>query len=478
MIDEIVVPKSWIIAIFRDILTLNYGKGLRKDKRDDKGDFAVFGSSGVVGYHSNCLLNHPCLIIGRKGSIGKIFKSITPCWPIDTTYYLTPPKQIDLDFLFHLFNSLGFDRMDKSTAIPGLNRDDVYKRTIILPPLNEQRRIVAKIEKLFTKLDAGMDLLKDLKVQVKRYRQAVLKSAFTGELTREWREEQLKDPNSLLNKEPASSLVVKIRKKREELEKNQKIKVRKEKLLSPIDILKLSKLPECWKWVQIGEICKVVSGKTPKGINKINNNNGLPFFKVADMNRAENRIYMRKAGIYLNVRQIKELKPKVVKRKTVIFPKRGGAIATNKIRIINKDSAFDLNIMGVCPLIFPDKYFFYLISSVNLITLSDGSNVPQINHHDIEPLVIPFAPLSEQKVIIEEIDKHFSIADELEKFIDQSIKQGKKLRQSILKKAFEGKLVPQDPNDEPASVLLKKIKAEKAKREAEEKSRRKKSKRK
>jgi len=85
-------------------------------------------------------------------------------------------------------------------------------------------------------------------------------------------------------------------------------------------------------------------------------------------------------------------------------------------------------------------------------------------------ITIPICSVLEQRKIVEIIDHHISIADEIEKTVDQSIKQSDRLRQSILKKAFEGKLVPQDPTDEPAELLLERIKAEKAKRETENKT--------
>ena len=89
---------------------------------------------------------------------------------------------------------------------------------------------------------------------------------------------------------------------------------------------------------------------------------------------------------------------------------------------------------------------------------------------DVENIVFPLPPLPEQHRIIEEIERHFSIADQTEKTVEHSLKQAERLRRSILKRAFEGKLVPQDPNDEPAEKLLARIKAEKAKREAEKKA--------
>lgn len=342
---------------------------------------------------------------------------------------------------------------------PRVNFETLSQFVFSLPPLPEQNRIVAKIEELFTKLDAGVEDLKKVKEQLKSYRQSVLKHAFGGKLTAEWREEH-KD-----ELEPASNLLERIK---EERKKDVKWKYKE---LSPADIPELPELPEGWVWTRVGEICQIISGQTPKGINEQGSEGEIPYFKVGDMNKLGNEIYMFHSDIALDLDVIDKLGLRIQDKGTIIFPKRGGAIGTNKKRILAQPSAYDLNIMGVYPLIMPYLFFYYWILSVNLITLSDGSNVPQINHKDIEPLRFPLPLIPEQHQIVEEIERRFSIADEVEKTVNKSLKQADRLRQSILKRAFEGKLVPQDPTDEPAIVLLERIKAERENRKLENKTR-------
>ena len=171
---------------------------------------------------------------------------------------------------------------------------------------------------------------------------------------------------------------------------------------------------------------------------------------------------MRTAEITLDNDEIERLRIHVREQGTVVFPKRGGAIATNKKRILSCPSAYDLNIMGVLPYIVPTDFFYQWLLSIDLAALSDGSNVPQLNHKDINPLPFPLPPLSEQQAIISEVESRLSIAEAVEKTITVELKRAEQLRQSILKKAFSGKLVPQDPSDEPASILLERIRAEKS----------------
>ena len=123
----------------------------------------------------------------------------------------------------------------------------------------------------------------------------------------------------------------------------------------------------------------------------------------------------------------------------------------------------------------PEFIYFMCISSQfqrMIIDSASSTTLPILNKSRFKLLQFPLAPFAEQIQIVEEIEQRLSVADEIEKTIDQSLKQSDRLRQSILKKAFEGKLVPQDPTDEPAELLLERIKAEKAKQEAKNKTKR------
>lgn len=361
-------------------------------------------------------------------------------------------------FIFYLMRS--FEKIlstsGTGTTFNAITGDQLKSIYMPLPPLLEQKRIIAKIEELFTRLDKGVEALEKIKKELKRYRQSVLKSAFEGRLTEQWRKEN-KDKI-----EPANKLLERISKERTCLPKGAgKGKAKK---LPPLDKSNLPELPGGWEWARLEAIANIASGQTPKGLPDISSQGQIPFYKVGDMNRSGNEVYMKEAEIYLDTEQIAQLRLHIREKDTVIFPKRGGAIKTNKKRILTLPSAYDLNTMGVLLYLMPNKFFYYWISSIDLFSLSDGSNVPQINHKDIEPLSIPVPPIQEQYVIIAEIERHFSIADEVGQVVDKALKQSQRLRQSILKRAFEGKLVPQDPDDEPAEKLLERIKIEKDKR--------------
>ena len=206
------------------------------------------------------------------------------------------------------------------------------------------------------------------------------------------------------------------------------------------DTENLPALPAGWCWTTIREIAFVISGQTPKGINEIVSNGEIPFYKISDMNRIGNEKYMVESEITLSCKDIKDLKLKIQNKETIIFPKRGGAILTNKKRILSRSSAYDLNIMGISPIIISYKLIYYWSSKIDLSMLADGSNIPQINHKDIEPLYFPLPPLPEQHRIVQKIEELFTDLDAGVQELEKAKVQIKNYKQAVLKAAVNGSL--------------------------------------
>ena len=196
-----------------------------------------------------------------------------------------------------------------------------------------------------------------------------------------------------------------------------------------------------WQIGKLGEICKIVSGNTPKGIENISNTGNYQFYKVSDMNSSGNEVKMTRSNYNLSNEEIVKLKLKLYPKGTVIFPKRGGAILTNKKRVLSKDSTFDLNLMGVLPNENVNSSFlFYWFINLDLGKICDGSNIPQINNKNIAPLDFPLPPLETQQAIVSKIEELFSELDKGIEDLKTAQQQLKTYRQSVLKWAFEGKL--------------------------------------
>ena len=399
---------------------------------------------------------------------------------------LRPAQGICPAFLFYRAISRDFvnalSGMQYGVSYPAVKDEQVRDQLLWLPPLREQIRIVAKVEELFSELDRGMESLKTARAQLKVYRQAILKHAFEGRLTARWREENQDRP------EMPGQLLARIKQERaaryEQQIKEWKVSMREWEgegkrgrkprkphgpnlttEYSEDPMVESNKLPFGWAWATIGSLFDVVSGATPKGLGHVEGSD-IPFYKVSDMNTSGNEKMMDTSAIYLSESEKDELGLTAYPKGTVIFPKRGGAILTNKKRILSCSSCFDLNTMGVVNGIasISNNYLWYWFQSLDLAEIYDGSNVPQINNKNVEPLPFPICSIEEQRQIASILEKTFSLLDETEANIVQELEKANVLRQSILKKAFTGQLVPQDPHDEPASILLERIKAEKAAR--------------
>jgi len=132
-----------------DLIRVHYGKALKKADRDGSGAHSVFGSNGKVGKHSERLVDYPTLVVGRKGSVGSVTYAPEGGWPIDTAFYVErlKPNVLDLRYLFYALGQCHLEDRVITTSIPGLSRDDIYSARIPLPPLSEQRRIAAILDK-------------------------------------------------------------------------------------------------------------------------------------------------------------------------------------------------------------------------------------------------------------------------------------------------------------------------------------------
>jgi len=303
----------------------------------------------------------------------------------------------------------------------------VYAKKIIqLPPLVEQQAILSKIEELFSDLDNGIANFIKAQAQLKIYRQAVLKKAFEGKFTNENFEEGV--------------------------------------------------LPNGWKWVKVSEISNVVRGGSPRpaGDPKYYDGN-IPFLKVRDITK-DNGKYLttfeytiKEAGLH---------KTRQIKPNTLLLSNSGATLGVPKICMIeatmNDGIAAFLNLDERSNLYL---YYFWVSKTKELRNINMGAAQPNLNTDIIKNYLIPYCSFEQQTQIVQEIESRLSVCDKLEQSITESIAKAEALRQSILKKAFEGKLLSpaeidlckKEADYEPAGELLKKIKADKLAKEQAEK---------
>ena len=389
-------------------------------------------------------------------------------------------------FLLYLFRSIEPEISGKGTGstFKAITKSFVEGLRFGLPPIPEQHRIVAKIEELFSELDKGVESLKAARAKLDVYRQAVLKHAFEGKLTAQWREEN-KD-----KLKTSELLLARIKKEREaryeqQLQEWKAVdtkwyeeqkddyrpnKPRKLSNLVTIAAKKNEVSPNSWLSLKIDGVCDIIDGD--RGSNYPKKDDYLPDGYCLFLN-AKN---VTKKGFVFNECQfISEERHRLLRKGSVeigdiIFTSRGtiGNVALHSSAL--DFGAIRINsgmfILRNYSLIMIGGYFTSLLISPvitkQIMRLNSGTAQPQLPIREFKRFAIPVPPIPEQEVIVRTIKVHMSSIDAIESDLARQLSSADGLRQSILKKAFSGQLVPQDPDDEPASILLERIKEEKA----------------
>jgi type I restriction enzyme S subunit len=465
------LPQNWAVSPLAEILPLQYGKALPEKSRISDGPYPVYGSSGQVGSHDAYLTEGPTIVVGRKGSAGAVYHVTLPCWPIDTAYYTVSSDLLCLKFFFYYLSFLRLGQLDQSTAIPSLSRDIYNQLQVFIPPFNEQQRIVEKIEELFSRIDAGEAALKKAQALLKQYRQSLLKAAVTGELTREWRE---KNKDKI---EPADKFLTQLLKERRA--KREATQLAKTKVQGKIsdDISKesyqepnspdgtdLPKLPEGWKWTNLNQL-KTFSLYGPRFSSDDYSTSGPLVLRTSDISEAGKVNLNTAPHLPLTPEEFAKYK---AERGDLLITRTGslGTLAVFDDIVEAIPGAYLIQYRLAAPLETSWYVFYFLKSPVGqkqLIGGGAGVGRPNLNAPTIEAIPIPLPPFAEQTHILAEVESYSSVIDQLEITIDAELKRSEHLRQSVLKSAFSGQVVTQDPADEPASVLLERIKAERQK---------------
>jgi type I restriction enzyme S subunit len=478
------VPSTWSVCDLEDVVVIHddLRQPVNAEERSQRvGDYPYYGATGQVGWIDDYLMDGEYILLGEDGAPfldptkPKAYRVEGKSWVNNHAHVLRGVDGLLTNrFLLHALNCTDYRDFANGTTRLKLTQGAMRRIPLPVPPLPEQHRIVEKIEELFSDLDAGVASLQRAKANLKRYRASVLKSAVEGKLTEEWRREhpQAEDGQMLLDRI--------IRERREKWEKDQLQKF-KEKGKEPPknwqskyeepsapDTSELPELPEGWARATIHQLNSAVRpisyGVLQPGDDL---DEGVPLVRVCDV--ADGRVA---------IEQLKRIAPAISSQfqRTIL---QGGEVLLTVVGTIGRaaivpkelagaNTARAVAVIAVVPPAIPEFLELSLRENSMRARLTQASHEvarKTLNLEDVRIAVVSLPPLAEQEQIVALVEERLSQIDSAEKTIDAELIRAKRLRQSILKQAFEGKLVPQDPKDEPASVLLERIKAS---REAEQ----------
>jgi type I restriction enzyme S subunit len=361
----------------------------------------------------------------------------------------------------------------KGVGIPHIDPIVLAEITFPLPPLAEQTRIVAKLEELLSDLDAGVAELKAAQKKLGQYRQSLLKAAVEGALTAEWRAAQKVGAGDTAPETGAQLLARILTERRARWEAKQLAKFAEQGKTPPKDwqnkypepvrpnITDLPELPEGWVWASVDQIGEVTTGFTPSTANSDYFGGGVPFFKPTDLDAGYEVIKYRDSLTALGAAQ-----GRLLPAKSILVTCIGATIGKTGLAHVACTTNQQINAISVSEEeIAPEFIYFVMTSWLGQKQIKDNASattLPILNKSKFERLVVPIPSLNEQVAVIERLEERLSRVEDQEMAIGLSLKQSTAQRQNILRAAFAGQLVPQDPNDEPASVLLERIRKERA----------------
>lgn len=412
------IPDSWEWVRLGSILYNLDGKRVpvSVSERNKKGKvYDYYGASGVIDKIDNYIFSKPLLLISEDGA--NLLARRTPIAFIATgKYWVNNHAHVfdGINLLFLKYISIFIESIDVSkyvtgTAQPKLNQQNLNKILVAVPPLEEQKRIVAKIEKLMPLVDEYAESYNRLQKIDNEFedklKQSVLQYAMEGKLIKQ-------DPND----EPASELIKKIETEKAELIKEGKIKKSK-KLPAVTDDEKPFDIPDSWEWVRLGEIGIVTSGGTPRKAEKSYwDDANIPWITPAVMSKAQNNIIFDNDNVgKINQKGLSNSSAHLISANSIVVSSRAPIGYINIVPFAYTTNQGCKSISTYAKV--DNKYVYYAIkfSVPDMYKRASGTTFKEISGTRFGETVIPLPPLEEQKLIITKVEKLQSSIGELSK---------------------------------------------------------------
>ncbi|MDI9430649.1 MAG: restriction endonuclease subunit S [Planctomycetota bacterium] len=470
------LPEGWTTCLLGDLASVSSGKFLSKGQydQDKTRPFPVGGAGGPIGWTDAANVHGRVMTLGRVGACGVLSIYEDGVWATDNTLVVTPHTGGLFDPLRLYVQTVRWDDLQTGSSQPLITQTMVKAVVVPLPPLAEQKRIVAKVEALLARVNAARARLAKVPAILKRFRQSVLATACSGQLTADWRA----DHPTTASAERRRELLAKDRE--DQIKTNWRPGGRRTRARSPLHLSynPVEETPAEWLWCTFDEGTTLITkGSSPGWQGFDYQTAGVLFVRsqnvrwgtvdLTDKTFLPQRFNDEHAGSIIHTNDVLlNLVGASIGRSAVAPDETDGANCNQAVGIIRPVSGH----------LLPRWAMWYLLScGAQEHIASTKADVARANFNldDIRPMPLVLPPITEQSEIVRRVEALFALADKIEARVQAATARVEKITQAILAKAFRGELVPteaelarqQDRDYEPAAVLLERIRAARAKTE-------------
>lgn len=392
------LPQNWHSRSITEICKVYQPKTIATSQLIPDGKYPVFGANGQIGLYNE--YNHEdveVLITCRGATCGSINKSKKKSWINGNAMVASPldTNMLDKDYLFFFLNSISFKDYITGSAQPQITRTSLEKLNVIFPLIDEQKRIVKKLDAIIPKVGEVNARLERVPLILKRARQSILNQAITGELTKDWRKEHF----------------------------------------GQSDVYGL------WDQKQMANIGRLLCGVSPKASETNTDGLGEPYVSGPEQWNGRNII----------INKWTEHSNRIAPANSIFITVKGAGVGKVFPGI---EAAIGRDIYAFIPNDSVSYYYIliYLQNITSTIIEKAQGLIPGLSKEHIMGNDILLPPLEEQEEIVKQVKKAFEKLDKIEEQYKKAKSYTDRITQSILHKAFTGNLVPQDPNDKPVDI--------------------------
>ena len=390
------MPRHWNLAMLKYAARLVYGDTLISENREN-GVVPVYGSNGIIDTHSSANTLSPAIIVGRKGSLGKVQYSDVPCFVIDTAYYIDKrTSHVNLRWLYYILQALKLERF-RNSVLPGLNRESAESQYVPLITVEKQVQIANFLDQKTEKIDE-LIRIKERQIELlQEQRTALINHAVTKGL----------DPNVEMK---------------------------------PSAVEWIGEIPAHWESKRLGHISTIFKGGTPKRNVDRYFQGDLPWARPVDVTALKGALYIHDTEIHISGEALSKSAARQLPPGTVLLTSRAtiGEIAITTVPMATNQGFANF----VCNEQLLNIYLAYYLRAIKnlLISLGSGSTYLEVTKGTLVGVAIPLPPLSEQKQIANFLDHKTKQIDELIATEQQKIELLKEYRQSLISEAVTGKI--------------------------------------